>query len=547
MFQRWNLYAQEETGKEKALLICLVFDTFCKAYATYSVKGQRGENLKGKSILLIAVSIGILMSLNLVLLANAQPYRMAYFENIKVIHTYPDGRTENFELVNDGTAKVYDNDNLLLYLIFYNENLMPSANLYTKIYIDNELQRTSDNLLTPGGRLAPGTYGWPTISSGPDNQRWKVELWWENNLEDAKEFNVWVVKLYVENWSPAPITVEKGTTAPSSWSITFNNGGNDVMENVSISVADPVDLQITPTSQNLDNVIAGGSGSTSFSVTALPLALTTGQRDVKFQITYYDFMGISHTETISAPVIVDRLSTSIALSLDPSSVGKDNSTAITAMLVDGNGSPVTNQEISFSVGTTSIGSENTDSSGKATQIFLANVDAGTFAINASFAGTVDYKPSSQTTNLTVEPFKTTLVLDIVPSSTVPGDTVTLKATLKDEKSIPLPNENVEFQINGTTIDSATTDSNGVASIQYKTSIAGTLDVKAVFAGETNYENSYAIDELVVEESIALKLGITVAAVVIAAAVAVLILARRRGMKIPPMERKEEGSPPPVTP
>jgi hypothetical protein len=505
--------------------------------------------VNGKHLLLMALFIGILMSsLSLVPLTNAQNNQGAKFVDIKVIHYRPDGNIEKIDLFNGGTAKVYDNDNLDIALYFSNENItLPGVYLYTKIYIDNELRRTSENIPTP--YLENRTDDWLTTLSGPSTQHWKVELWWDNNgeniLEDNKEFDIWVVKLFVENWSPAPITVEKGTTAPSSWSITFNNGGNDVMENVSISVADSVDLQITPASQNLDNVIAGGLGSTSFSVTALPLALTTGQRDVKFQITYYDFMGISHTETISAPVIVDRLSTSIALSLDPSSVGKDNSTAITAMLVDGNGSPVANQEISFSVGTTSIGSENTDSSGKATQIFLANVDAGTFAINASFAGTVDYKPSSQTTNLTVEPFKTTLVLDIVPSLTALGDTVTLKATLKDEKGIPLPNENVEFQINGTTIDSAATDSNGVASIQYKTSIAGTLDVKAVFAGETNYENSSTVDELVVNTS-ALQIEI-VALVVIVVIIGLVFFVMRRGTKMPPMERKEEGSPPPVTP
>ena len=488
--------------------------------------------VKGKHLLLMVLFIGILLgSFGLMPLTNAQTNQGARFVSIKVILYRPDNNDiySKTELVNGGTAKVYDNNNVDISLVVYNENLFPTT-LNTKIYIDNVLQR-SDNITAP--KTENTNFAWSTTFSGPVTQHWKVELWWENNLEDSKEFDVWVVKLFVENWSPAPLTVEKGRTAPSSWSIAFNNGGNDVMENVSISVVDPVDLQITPTSRNLDNIIAVGTSSTSFSVTALPLTLTTGPRDVKFQITYHDFMGISHTETMSAPVIVDRLSTSIALSLDPSSVKKDNSTAITAMLVDGNGSPVANQEISFSVGTTSIGSETTDSSGKATQIFVANVDAGTYAVSASFAGTVDYKPSSQTTNLTVEPFKTTLVLDIVPSSTVLGDTVTLKVTLKDEKGIPLPNENVEFQINGTTIDSATTDSNGVASIQYKTSIAGTLDIKAVFAGETNYENSSTIAKLVVNTSSALQVGI-VALVVIVVIVGLVFFVMRRRTKMPSM-------------
>ena len=497
--------------------------------------------MKGKHLLLMVLFIGILMSsLSLVSLANAQQYRRGvYFDNVTVIQIHPEGKYyKPIDLTNGGTAKVYDNDNLYEFLSFYdnenNENLSLTGTVYIYENIDNELRFTDNRSVAFG---FTGNSIWTTKASDPGIHHWKVELWWENNiLEDSKEFDMWVVKLFVENWSPAPLTVEKGKTAPSSWSINFKNGGNDGMENVSISVVDLAELQITPTSQNLGNIIAGGTKSTSFSVTA-PFTLPVENRTVKFQITYYDFMGISHTETMSAPVNVDRLSTSITLSVDPSSVKKDSSCTITAKLVNANGDPVANQEISFSVGTTSIGSENTYSSGKATQIFVANVDAGTYAISASFAGAVDYKPSKQTTNLTVEPFKTTLVLDIVPSSATLGDKVTIKAILKDEKGIPLPNENVEFQINDKTIDSATTDSNGVASIQYKTSIAGTLDVKAVFAGETNYENSSTIAKLVVNTSRALQVGI-VALVVIVVLVGLVFFAMRRGMKMPSMWRKE---------
>jgi hypothetical protein len=505
--------------------------------------------VKGKHLLLMVLFIGILMSsLSLVPLANAQP---AYLENanltsIFLVHYNPNNQIENkFELVNGGTAKVYDGDKLFIYYLGntenFHENFQSAQYLYSITSIMNQIgifenQRISDNVSIPYAGY-PFTDNWSTILSGPDNQSWTVELWWENYPEDAKEFNVWVVKLFVDNWSPTPLAVEKGRTEPSSWSISFNNGGNDVMENASISVVDPVDLQISPTTQNLGDITAGGTSSTTFSVTALPLTLTTGQRDIKFQITYYDFMGISHTENMSATVNVDRLSTSIALSLDPSSVKIDNSTTITATLADGNGSPMANQEISFYIGSIAIGSENTDSFGEAAQIFVANLDAGTYAINASFAGTADYKPSSQTATLTVEPFSTTLVLDIIPSSVTLGDTVALKATLKDEKGNPLPNENVEFQINDNMIDSANTDSNGVASVQYKTSTAGTLNVKAVFAGETNYENSSTIAKLVVNTSSALEIGI-VALVVIVVIVGLVFFAMKRGTKMPSMWRKE---------
>jgi len=489
--------------------------------------------LKSRSILLIAISIGILISTsNLVPLASAQPYGGAYFTSIKVTQI-----VSEIELVDGGTAKVYGNQPMSIILSFRNENLEPGAYLYTKIYKDNGLENASDNYYIPKGGAR--TYVWSTTASGSATQCWKVELWSGDNLEDAKEFDVLVVKLFISDWSPAPLTVEKGKTAPSSWSINFRNGGNDNMGNVAISVVEDNGLQITPQSQNLDNIIAGETKSTSFSVTA-PSTLTIGPRTVKFQVTYDDFMGISHTEENSASVNVAKLSTGITLSIEPSSVKKDDLCRIIAKLVDGNGNPMANQMISFSVEGAPIGSDDTDSFGNAVKEYTANVDAGTYVISASFGGDTDHENSAKTTNLTVEPFETTLTLE-VPSAML-GEPVTIKATLKDEKGIPLQNVGVEFQVSEEnvwkTIGSDNTDSSGVASIEYKPTTAGTLKIRAIFAGVTNYDESSAIADLVVGESIALKLGIAVVAVVIVV-IALLFFAKRRGMKIPFIGRKEE--------
>jgi hypothetical protein len=365
-------------------------------------KGEMGENLKCRSIPLIAVFIGILMSLNLVPLANAQPYENAKFENIKIIHTYPDGRSDNFELVNGGTARVYDNDNLWIYLFCKNENL-PTANLYTKTYVDNTLQRTY-YIPYPILTGLMGIDAWSTTLAGPDNQRWTVELWWDNNgeniLEDDVEFNVWVVKLFIgeNNWLPASLNVEKGKTTPTPWSINFKNGGNDEMDDVSISVTDSDGLQIAPTSENFAIINAGETKSTSFSVTA-PFTSTMGAHTVKFQIVYHDFMGISHAENMEASVNVTRLSTRIII--EPLSVKIGDSCTITAKLVDGNGDPIANQTISFSVENTPIGSDNTDSSGNAVISYTASA-VGTYVVSAAFDGTENYAPSSETANLVVE-------------------------------------------------------------------------------------------------------------------------------------------------
>jgi hypothetical protein len=495
--------------------------------------------LKSRSILLTAISIGILISsLNLVPLARAQPYRRAYFENIKI----SDGGGQ-IELINGGTAKVYDNQLMVINLRFHNENIKPMAYLYTKIYINDNLQRISDNYEVLENRTRSDA--WSLTSSGPDNQHWKVELW-SDNLEDVREFDVWVVKLFISDWPPAPLTVEKGKTAPSSWSINFKNGGNDIMKNVMISIVDNAELDITPQSQNFDNIAAEETKSIGFLVTA-PFTLTIGPRTVKFQIAYDDFMGNSHVETLPASVNVAKLSTSITLTVEPSSVKKDGLCRIIAKLVDGNGNPMANQTISFSVGGTPIGSAPTDSSGNAVKEYTANVDAGTYVISASFGGDADHENSTKTTNLIVKPFETTLTLN-VPSAMV-GELITIRATLKDERGNPLQNMDIEFQISEENvwkrIGSARTDPSGTASMEYKPTTAGTFKIRAIFAGVTNYEGSDAVADLIVGESIALKLGV-VAVVVVAIIAAGLIFAKRRGMKMPYAGR-EEGASPPLTP
>jgi hypothetical protein len=205
-------------------------------------------------------------------------------------------------------------------------------------------------------------------------------------------------------------------------------------------------------------------------------------------MSYDDFRGTSHVESKTAYVTVTKLGTSITLTLEPSSVKKDGLTTITAKLLDGNGNPVANQPISFFIGTTSLDSANTDTSGNAVKSYTANIDAGTYVINASYSGSADFGSSSGTINLIVNPFTTTLTVE-VPSATQ-GKPVTLKATLKDENDNPVQGVNIQFQIydgtNWSNIGSANTDSNGVASISYTPSNTGTFQVRAMFSGTTNY-------------------------------------------------------------
>jgi len=451
------------------------------------LRGSDETMEKKSSIVTLGIIIAVLVS-GLIVSVKAQPYYDAYFTSIMVTNG-----NDTIELISGGTAKVYDGQTAWENLTFYNGRCgVFGASLYTEIYLNDTLSGTSSERYVFKG--AYSNDDWPSTESGPAVWKYTVKLWWDSSgtlyLEDVKTFYINVVKLFVSVWSPSTLTVERGKTTTSTLSISFKNGGNDYMYNTKMSITDSGGLEITPQSQTLQDIASGGTKSTSFSITA-PNTATIGMKSVSLKVEYNDFRGVSHSETKNASITVGKLGTSIALNFQPSSLKKGSSTAMTAKLVDGNNNPLANRDINFYVGTTSIGSATTDSSGNAVKTYTANLDAGTYVINASYSGSTDYGSSSATSNLIVNPFTTTLTID-VPSATQ-GKPITIKATLKDENGNPIQNANVDFQLyNGSSwksIGSGTTDSSGVASITYTPLNTGAFQVKAVFSGTTNYSQS----------------------------------------------------------
>jgi len=289
-------------------------------------------------------------------------------------------------------------------------------------------------------------------------------------------------------------------------------------------------LDVSPQSRSLGDISSGGTKSTSFSITA-PTTATLGTHTVSFQIDYDDFRGVSHSETKTASVSVAKLGTSITLDLEPSSINIGDSTTITATLVDGNANSIENQEITFSIGATTIGTASTDSSGNAVRPYTANVDAGTYVIEASYTESTDYGPSSATNNLIVNPFTTTLTID-VPSATEEKE-CTIKATLKDENDNPCMHTDLDFYIYEENawkkIGTAKTDSNGVASIEYTPTSTGTFQFKATFGGTTNYaqSSSTSTDLNVAMDYTLYYIGGGIIAVAIIGVIGYVVFRRRR--------------------
>jgi hypothetical protein len=139
---------------------------------------------------------------------------------------------------------------------------------------------------------------------------------------------------------------------------------------------------------------------------------------------------------------------------------------LTATLTSG-GVPLPAESLTFLVGSTVLGSGETNSKGKAvlTCVIPASVGVGSLTLAVQFAGDSVYGASSGTANLTVG--KAPVTISTVARTSRQKQNTVLVGTLKRATdNSPLANVNLRFQIDGTAVGTATTDSTGKGSLTY---------------------------------------------------------------------------------
>ena len=189
----------------------------------------------------------------------------------------------------------------------------------------------------------------------------------------------------------------------------------------------------------------------------------------------------------------------LAVAGQGSVVGQVSGTAVfggtaklTASLTNASGQALAGRTLTFTLDGASVGSAVTDATGVASLSGVATTDAvGTVAggVVASFAGGSSYASSANLGNLVVSPAPTTL--SGVSGSAQFGGTASLTATLTSSTTNKgISGERVSFTLHGASVGTATTDSNGVATL---TGVAiaqqfglGTTPIAATFAGDPNY-------------------------------------------------------------
>ena len=221
----------------------------------------------------------------------------------------------------------------------------------------------------------------------------------------------------------------------------------------------------------------------------------------------------SGTATVNATVDLQTVSVDININKAPTQLsvsdtaGVNNETInLTATLSATNNNPVIGKEITFQVNGSTVGTANTDANGIATLTYTITQTPGTYNIGVVFAEDDDYLGTTGSGTLTVDKKVTTLVVSDV--SGVNGQNVNLQATLTDSGTA-LPGKPIQFAVNGTTIGTANTDANGIATLTYTiTQNTGTYDITAIFSGDSEYLDCVGVGFLSVDPSAGLYLNIT---------------------------------------
>jgi 5-hydroxyisourate hydrolase-like protein (transthyretin family) len=215
---------------------------------------------------------------------------------------------------------------------------------------------------------------------------------------------------------------------------------------------------------------------------------------------------------------------------------------LSATLTDSNQKAVAGATIEYSAVSNGIekqiGTAKTDQNGTALIPFTP-VDKGNYLIKAKFSQNENYLASSDSTIVSAGLLSTSLAIN-APSEGKVGDAILITATLTDANKQPINQADVQFQVleNGAwaLLNSTATNSLGVASTEYNLDKAGTLMIKAMYAGTQEYGGSISTEITlgITEENLILNTLPYIAAIVVAAvavSVSSAFLIRRRQRRV----------------
>ncbi len=189
-----------------------------------------------------------------------------------------------------------------------------------------------------------------------------------------------------------------------------------------------------------------------------------------FEVTASTINGTSATVTflVDKDAIVVGSITVVA-GTDWLPADRTSSTAVRATVIDKNGKPAKNMDVTFSttLGILSSTTATTDKNGMAEVVLRADITAGTATITADSNG---WKARTTVLFKALSPDR--VLVEVIPGRVIPSGATTVQATLVDVNNNPIADEQLNFQVtqnqSGGTLaaPTGTTDANGQVRIVY---------------------------------------------------------------------------------
>jgi len=196
---------------------------------------------------------------------------------------------------------------------------------------------------------------------------------------------------------------------------------------------------------------------------------------------------------------------------DPScTVNYSDSILINTTLIDEDGNPVPNKNITFEYAIIEenwilIGFALTDENGNASISFTADIVPGNYSLKVSFAGDGKYKPTETLGWLVIT--KENTILTLVVENCTFSDEAEFYAILTDDDGVPLEGYTIVFEISAdgeqwTLLGESVTNESGVAVLTWICELQpGRYFARAVFEGNDYYLGSEDQEEFYVEKEI----------------------------------------------
>ncbi|HET9741545.1 MAG TPA: FG-GAP-like repeat-containing protein [Terriglobales bacterium] len=218
-----------------------------------------------------------------------------------------------------------------------------------------------------------------------------------------------------------------------------------------------------------------GSSQAQFSVATLSAGLHS------LEIAYG---GDSNFLASAAQPLTVDVQNATNVSLTSSAASASFGSTVTFSVAVGSTTAVPTGQVSFQLGSTTLGQVNLDTSGKAS-FSTSSLSGGMHDLVASYAGNSFFEPNSATTTVTVAPIASSIALSSSAQSAGGGSSVTFTAKLAPQFGTT-PTGTVAFSIGSTNLGSTAVDNTGAAVFSTSSLPIGNDAIMATYSGDVNF-------------------------------------------------------------